>query len=198
MSTPAKVNFKMYQGSTFSEVLHWETNKKVYIPISSIPKAAPTVVTTTGAHSIPGVWRVRLENVGGMKEINSPDDEYYMGTATSNTTIELNAVNSLGFTAYTTGGVIEYNQPVDLTGYTARMQLREKLDSTTVLAEYTTENGKLLIDTATSKITIVVDAATTAAYTFNSAVYSLELVSSGSQVTQLMVGTITLVKEVTR
>lgn len=198
MSTPAKVNFKMYQGSTFSEVLHWETNKKVYIPISSIPKAAPTVVTTTGAHSIPGVWRVRLENVGGMKEINSPDDEYYMGTAISSTTIELNAVNSLGFTAYTTGGVIEYNQPVDLTGYTARMQLREKLDSTTVLAEYTTENGKLLIDIATSKITIVVDAATTAGYTFNSAVYSLELVSSGSQVTQLMVGTITLVKEVTR
>lgn len=198
MSTPSKVNFKMYQGSTFSEVLHWESNKKIYIPISNIAKAAPTIITTTGAHSLPGVWRVRVTNVGGMKEINSGTDEYYMGTATTSTTVELNAVNSLGYTTYTSGGVLEYNEPVNLTGFTARMQLREKLDSTTTLAEYTTENGKLTIDTATSKVTISVDATTTAGYTFNTAVYSLELVSSGGQVTQLILGNITLVKEVTR
>jgi hypothetical protein len=198
MSTPSKVNFKMYQGSTFSEVLHWESNKKVYIPISNIGKSAPTVITTSSAHSIPGVWRVRVTNVGGMKEINSADDEYYLGTSITSTTIELNAVNSLGYTAYTSGGVVEYNEPVNLTGFTARMQLREKLDSTTILAEYTTENGKLIVDTATSKVTINVDAITTAGYTFNTAVYSLELVSSGGQVNQLITGNITLVKEVTR
>lgn len=198
MSTPAKMNFKMYQGSTFSEVFHWESNKKVYIPISNIAKSAPTIITTSSVHSVPGVWRVRLANVGGMKEINNSEDEYYLGTSISTTTIELNAVNSLGFTAYTTGGVVEYNEPVNLTGYTARMQLREKLDSTVVLAEYTTENGNLIIDSATSKITISVTPEATAAYTFVSAVYSLELISTGSQVTQLATGTITLIKEVTR
>lgn len=188
----------MYQGSTFSEVLHWETNKKVYIPISTITKAAPTIVQTTIDHDLPGTWRVRLANVGGMKEINSAEDEYYLGTAITSTSVELNAVNSLGYTAYTSGGVLEYNQPIDLTGYTARMQLREKLDSTTILAEYTTENGKIVIDTATSKITVLVDPVTTAGYTFNTAVYSLELISSGNQVTQLIFGNITLIKEVTR
>lgn len=188
----------MYQGSTFSETLHWESNKKVYIPILAIAKAAPTIVQTTINHNLPGTWRVRLANVGGMKEINSAEDEYYLGTSISSTSVELNAVNSLGYTAYTSGGVLEYNEPVNLTGFTARMQLREKLDSTTVLAEYTTENGKIVIDTATSKITVLVDPITTAGYTFSTAVYSLEVISPGSQVTQLIVGNITLVKEVTR
>lgn len=196
MSAPAKVNFKMYQGSTFNEVLRWESSKKIYKTITGITQAAPCVITST-AHGVPDGWRVKVTNVGGMTDINS-SDTYHTATVLTADTIELNNINSLGFKAYTSGGVIEYNEPINLTGFTAKMQIREKLDSTTVIEELTTENGKLIVTPLTSQIQILIPAANTELYTFATAVYSLELISSGNIVTPLCNGTITLVKEVTR
>lgn len=194
--TPVKLSFKIYQGSTFNEVLRWESSKKVYKPITNITQAAPALVTSTG-HAIPDGWRAKITNVGGMTDINSTEN-YQTATVIDANTIEFNAVNSLGYKAYTTGGVLEYNEPVDLTGYTARMQIREKLDSTTTIKELTTENAGIVIDTANKKINLFISAADTAAFTFSSAVYSLELVSSTSVVSPLINGTLTLVREVTR
>ena len=196
MTAPSKINFKLYQGATFSEVLHWESATKAYAPITGITKAAPMVVTSTG-HTIPLNWRVKITNVVGMKEINSDDNYLTVSSVTSNS-LTFNELNSLAYTAYTSGGVLAYNTPVNLSGYTARMQLRTKIDDTTTLDEYTTINGKIQIDTVNYAITILVDAVTTAAYSFSSALYSLELVSGTGVVTQLATGTITLVKEVTR
>jgi len=194
--TPVKLGFKVYQGSTFSEVLRWESSKKVYKTITGITQSAPTVVTAT-SHSVPDGWRVKITNVGGMTEINSTDN-YHIATYIDSSNIEINALNSLGFKAYTTGGVVEYNEPVDLTGYTARMQIREKLDSSIVINELTTENGGIVIDTTNYKITVVISAANTALFTFNTAVYSLELISPTNEVYPFVNGVLTLVKEVTR
>lgn len=196
MTAPVKLNFKMYQGSTFSEVIRWESSTKAYAPITGITKAAPMVVSSN-AHGIPLGWRTKITNVVGMKEVNS-SDTYYTVTNTTLNSITFNAVNSLGYTDYTSGGVLEYNVPVDLTGYTARMQLRAKLADTNTIDEYTTQNGKILIDTAGYGITILVDPITTAGYNFTTALYSLEVVSGAGAVTQLAAGTITLIKEVTR
>lgn len=196
MAAPAKINFKVYQGSTFSEVLRWESSKKIYKNITGISQAAPCVVTSV-SHGVPDGWRVKITNVVGMKEINS-SETYHIATKASDDAIELNAINSIGYTAYTSGGVIEYNLPVDLTGYTARMQIREKLDSTTVIKELTTENGGIVIDTVKSQIKMIITAANTTLFTFNSAVYSLEMIAVDGTVTTLVNGTLTLVKEVTR
>ena len=35
---PAKINYKIYQGSTFQETLRWESETKTYVPISAITK----------------------------------------------------------------------------------------------------------------------------------------------------------------
>jgi tRNA threonylcarbamoyladenosine modification (KEOPS) complex Pcc1 subunit len=194
--SPAKISFKVYQGSTFTEVLRWESSKKVYKPITGITNAAPTVVTATD-HGVPDGWRIKITNVGGMTDINSAE-VYHQATKVDTNTIELNAVNSLGYKVYTSGGVVEYNEPIDLTGYTARMQIREKVDSTTTIKELTTENGGITLDITNSKITVTISATDTAAFTFASAVYSLELVSSTNVVTPLINGNISLVREVTR
>lgn len=196
MSTPTKINFKVYQGSTFSEVLRWETSKIVYKNIAGITKAAPAVVNVV-AHAVPDGWRVKITNVSGMKEINDSEN-FRVATVKTVDTIELNAVNAAGYTTYTSGGVLEYYEPKDLTGYTARMQIREKIDSTTTIDELTTENGKISIDTVNKTITLTISATATAAYTFGSAVYSLEMISSGGVVVPFANGTLTLVKEVTR
>jgi hypothetical protein len=196
---PAKINYKIYQGSTFQETLRWESETKTYVPISAITKDAPCVITTS-AHVIPLGWRVRVTNVAGMKEINSVgDDAYYLVTGKTSTTLSLNKVNSLGYTAYTSGGVVEYNTPVPLTGYTALMQIRETLESTTVIHQMTSAaGGGIQINTTDSTIFLTIPAAITTGFSFDSAVYSLELTNSSGVVTPFMAGNLTLVREVTR
>ena len=195
MTAPTKINFKIYQGSTFKEVLRWESATKGYSPISGITKSAPVVITAV-AHGVPVGWRAKITNVLGMKEINSADTYHTVTEATADT-ITINAVNALSYTDYTSGGVIEYNMPVDLTGYTARMQLRLKLEDIEFIHEMTTENGGITIDNVNKTINLNILATDTALFTFSSVVYSLELIS-GVEVTPFANGSITLVKEVTR
>ena len=107
MSTsPAKINFKMYQGSTFSELLRWESSRKIYKSITGITQAAPCIITAA-SHGVPNGWRVKVTNVVGMKEINSTDT-YNTATFVDANSIELNGINSVGYTAYTSGGILEY------------------------------------------------------------------------------------------
>ena len=195
---PAKINYKIYQGSTFQETFRWESETKVYVPISSIAKSAPCVVTTTTPHSLPIGWRFRVVGAGGMKEINSTGEEYHLSTLTpTTTTIEINQVNSLAYNTYTSGGVVEFNMPVSLSGYAARMQIRETVDSTTVIHEATTQNSQIVLDNTTKTIQITMLANVTQNFTFSTAVYSLELYN-GNNVIPFINGNLTLVQEVTR
>lgn len=196
MNQPSKLNLKIYQGSTFRETLRWESSTKVYKPITGITKAAPVVVTAP-SHGIPPGWRARITNVGGMKEINSASESYYTITDTTSDSVTINAVNAIGFTDYTTGGILEYNAPVDSTGYTGRMQIRSSLTSDTVILELTSANGRILIDTVNDTITIFISPTDTTTLDFKSAVYSLELIN-GSEVIPFLTGSVTLEKEVTR
>jgi hypothetical protein len=195
MAGPTKLNLKIYQGSTFRETLRWESALKVYAPISNISKTAPMVVTAAN-HGVPVGWRTKISGALGMKEANTGDN-YLVASEVAANTATFNSVNALNYTTYTGGGVLEYNQPVDLTGYTARMQIRSKLEDLTVLTELTTENNRILIDNTLKTITLTIPANVTAALNFQSAVYSLELVN-GSEVTPFIGGTVSLVKEVTR
>jgi molybdopterin-binding protein len=195
MVAPVKLNFKIYQGSTFREVLRWESSTKVYTPITGATKTAPLVVTAAG-HGMPAGWRCSISNVVGMKELNSLGT--IIGTDVTANTVIFNGVNSVDYATYTSGGILSYNEPVDITGYTARMQIRAKLTSTDFLDELTTANGKIVIDDAVYKtITIEIPATETAAYTFKTGVYSLELVN-GSDVIPFIYGDITLVPEITK
>lgn len=189
-----KINFKIVQGSTFTEVLRYESSTKVYTPITAVFKAAPMVITAAG-HNILNGWRAKISNVGGMTEANNLDWIIVSNVAGDN--ITFNSVNAAGFKDYTSGGVLEYNQPVSLSGITARMQIREKLTSTTTIQELTTENGMIVVNDTTKTIVLQIPATTTAAYTFKSAVYSLELIS-GTTIIPFIHGNITLDKEVTR
>lgn len=194
---PTKQNFKIYQGSTFDPKLRWESPVKGYAPITAITRSAPVVITSN-THTIPIGWRVRPTNILGMTELNSAENTYYTVSETSINTVTINSINSLGFKDYVSGGVLEYNVPVDLTGFTARMQLREKLESEVVLLELTTVNGKIVIDNVLKTISLLISATETASLEFSQAVYSLELISSGGVVTTLCFGNISVTKEVTR
>lgn len=88
--------------------------------------------------------------------------------------------------------------PINLTGYTAKMQVRQSVSSPDVLLELSTTNGKIQITPATGTVTLVFDATTTAAITWKRGKYDLELTSTGGTVTRLLEGQIAVSQEVTR
>jgi hypothetical protein len=77
--------------------------------ISNITQANPAVVTYTGSDNFVNGDTVRITNVNGMSEINNESDERYTiaGVNTGANTFQLVGVDSSGFAAYTSGGIIQ-------------------------------------------------------------------------------------------
>jgi hypothetical protein len=193
---PARLNLKLIQGSSFTQEIRWESNTKVYRAIASIQKSAPVEISTIEAHGIPERWRVKISNVQGMKEINS--DEYVVVSNVLPGSFQLNSINAIGYTMYTSGGVVEYNAPVGLAGYSARMQIRPSVSSEVVLLELTSADNEIVVNDEDKVIAITISAAESMELDFKTAVYSLEMIGPAGNVVTLVNGTVSLVKEVTR
>ena len=88
--------------------------------------------------------------------------------------------------------------PVDMTGWTARMQIRPEVDSEIVIADLTTENGGITIEPLEGKINLYLSDVETSAFGFESAVYDIELVDQSGDVHRDIEGKIKLSPEVTR
>lgn len=188
------------QGKTFTMVLRWESEPTIYRPITAIQQTAPVRMTvdTTG---LPDGWRCAITNVKGMTEINAEannlkDKDFKPVKVVDADTLEINEINAAGFKAYASGGILQYNTPVDLTSYTARMAVKDKVGGT-VLHSLTTENTGIVINTSANTITLTISATETAAFTWKAGVYDLELVSATGVVTALLAGKVTVSKEVT-
>jgi hypothetical protein len=90
----------------------------------------------------------------------------------------------------------------DLTGYTARMQIRRTIDSATPMLSLTSPtvsgNGITVMDGANNAISININDATTSLVD-SSGLYDLEIIkTSTGQVSRLIQGTVTLSREVTK
>lgn len=88
--------------------------------------------------------------------------------------------------------------PINLTGYSARMQVRQSVVSPDVLLELSTTNGKISISPITGTITLIFSEATTAAITWKRGKYDLEVVALNGAVTRLIQGEISVSQEITR
>lgn len=89
--------------------------------------------------------------------------------------------------------------PIDLTGYTARMQVRKSAQSSTIIVELTTENSRITITPLTGEIDLFISGADTTAITERgNAVYDLELVEAGGEPLKLVRGTVSFIEEVTK
>lgn len=90
----------------------------------------------------------------------------------------------------------EAGNPIDLTGMTARMQLRRQYKSTDVLIELTTANSRIIFDPFIGKITLRIAAVDTDNLT-GSGVYDLELIN-GATINRILEGGFTICAEVTK
>ena len=107
-----------------------------------------------------------------------------------NVTAHQGATFNLDLT-YKVGGVA-----VDLTGFSAAMQVREKPSSQTAVLSLV-DPADITLGGAAGTIAITATAAATAALTPGAYRYDLEL-DSGSDVTRLLRGSFTIVAEVTK
>lgn len=196
-----KQNLAIVQGSTFSQTLRWGTLPFLFATISAISNTAPVRITTTGAHGILDGWRVAVVDAEGLTELNAASNppkatDFRQATLVDTTHIEFNPISAAGFEAYTSDGYLQWYTPHDLTGYTARMAIKNKVGGT-VLLSLTTENGGIELDDSAKTITLNISATDTAALTWTTGTYDLEMVSSTGVVTPLMYGSVSVTKEIT-
>lgn len=88
--------------------------------------------------------------------------------------------------------------PIDITGYSARMHLREDIEDTAFIIELLDTNGRITLGGANGEIDLFIADNDTEALTIESGVYDLEVESPGGDVTRLLMGRFTLSLEVTR
>ena len=89
--------------------------------------------------------------------------------------------------------------PINLTGCTAKMQIRSVVTSSAIILELSTANSRLSIDGSLGKISLYVsDEDTAMLEAIKGAVYDLEVYFPDGTVTRLCEGKISISAEVTR
>jgi hypothetical protein len=191
------VDLEIKQGSTFQRIVRFEKEPFMFAPITAILARTPARFTAT-AHGIPDGWRVAIVGMAGAKaaavDFPPADDEFYPATKIDTNTVEINELVSADIGKTASGSLCFYT-PVSLTGATARMQIKNKVGGTELLL-LDTANTRLVLDTAAYTISMQIDADDTAAITWTSGVYDLEL-EVGGVVYPVLDGTVKVIKEVT-
>lgn len=191
------------KGRTFRLPIRWESAVYDYAPIQSISSTAPCRVVTSVPHGLPDGWRVAVESVEGMVEINSEnsppqDADYRRVKVLTPTEVEFNDLNPSLFSPYTSGGYLRFKRPIDLTGCSALMQIRPSATDNTVLLELSSANGRIQIQPS-GVLVVSVEPLDTINATWTSGVCDLEVAFPSGAVHPLFLSTrVSLVAEVSR
>lgn len=198
----ASFDFTINQGATFNPVLKYSQPQFTVKPITGLTNSGQAVVTAAG-HGLTVDWPVWIVGVGGMQQINhrstdlSNASKAYFGYFVDANTIRLN-LDTTRFSAYTSGGELLYHPPIDLTNFTARMEIRVNITDADPVVTLTTENGGITLGGAAGTIALLIDATATALLTFLTGVYDLEVVDGSGVVTRILSGNVSVSAEVTR
>ena len=136
------------RGKTFTLVIRWGTEPIVYKAITAIQQSAPVRITAVG-HGLVDGWPVAVTNAKGMTEINAEannvrDSDFHPATVIDADTIEINDINASGFKPYASGGIIQFNTPVDLAGYKARDTIKKKVGKNMLICTGAGTTGSVL------------------------------------------------------
>lgn len=196
------VDINIVKGKTFEFMYRYADHDLVYKPISAIPSIAP-IRLTVPAHSIPDGWPIRIEGVRQPVELNTEDDAYYIATTVDTNTIELNTVRADEWRPYSSGGSVIFNRPFDLTGCSARMQIRDRVDGSLLLTlssdPSTAPDGEIEVDFNLASLIVRLSPAVTSGITWSRGVYDLELITPDGNVYPVTeVSKVTIGAEVTK
>lgn len=117
-----------------------------------------------------------------------------MKPAKTKLTIYQGATFRKRFTWYSPGGT----QPIDLTGCTARMQVRLEIDDPAVLLDLTTENGGITLGGVAGTVDLLVSDTDTSHISWDTGVFDLEIKFANGDVVRMVYGPVVVSPEVTR
>ncbi len=167
----------------------WDLNV-VYKQPASITNVVGngTTVTYTAANSFSAGQTVSIDQV--MPYIYNLQNVTIATASTTQFTVTNGATGT-----YISGGLA--TAPVNITGYTAKMQMRSYPDNATAVLTLTTENGGITITGATGNIDLHATATQTGAINQGPYNYDIEIYS-GASVTRVVQGQVEVSAQVTR
>lgn len=200
---PIEQDIELLQGATFASSLQWCQPNATFQVITNVQVGLPTLLTVpnhglTGTTPIP-TW---ITNVRGPTDLNTKG---YRDTCPRFVTVvDANTLavdfDSGSLPAWQGGGVLTTYAPMNLTGYTAEMQIRPAPGDPNLLLQIDTTMlvGGITITGATGTIALLITAAQTEAMTFLNASYDLLLTApDGVTVTRLAQGAVSVSPGVT-
>ena len=154
-----ELNTNVYKiASTATNTMELFNTANIGVTITGATAANPVVITAV-AHGLANTDEIAIFDVGGMVEINGLG--FTVANKTANT-FELSGINGTGYTAFTTGGVI--NNAIDGSAYSAYTEggeVRERVTTVSGLDHLEGETVSVLAEGATHPTKVVVSGAIT-------------------------------------
>lgn len=116
-----------------------------------------------------------------------------MAAGTYDITIEQGATFTLNLRWLDSEGT-----PIDITGYTARMQVRRKYSDKTSVLSLTSQDNEIILGDSLGTIDVTASDEKTAAINIKAGVYDLELETPSGDVVRLVQGTAVISPEATK
>lgn len=85
------------------------------LTITAITQANPAVVTVSSIETLVNGDSIVIQGVAGMTQVNFDGSNIYTVANIAGATFELSGIDSSAFTAYSSGGTVEYGEAVNYT-----------------------------------------------------------------------------------
>lgn len=180
---------RIIRGATYRDTRRLMQPPKVYRPLTAVAPTAPLRLTVTD-HGLAGDWLAWVIGTIRPPELNrAPGRQipHRVDVVDANT-LEINSLSGVGMNPDAGSGQLVYQPPVDLTGATARLIIREREEGGATLLELTSGAG--ITTPASGTLAVEIDADATQAITWTAGWYHLDITFSDGTVSRFFRGAV--------
>lgn len=184
---PACTPLRLIRGATYRDTRRLMQPIREYRAVSAIIAAAPLSLTVPG-HGLVGDWLAWVTGTTGLPDLNRTPGRQnpHRVEVVDADTLKINCANGAGARPESGAGQLIYQPPVDLTGATARLTIREREDGGAALLELAVAAG------APGTLVVEISAAETAAIDWVSGWYNLDVTFADGTVSRFFHGPVTV------
>ena len=188
---PACMPLRLVRGATYRDTRRLMQPPKEYRDIQAIDADAPLRLTVP-AHGLASDWLAWVIGTTGLPDLNRepPRQLPHRVEIIDADTLEINSLSGVGFKPAAGAGQLVYQPPVDLTGATAKLLIREAEEDGATLLELTTGAG--ITHSAPGTLVVEITAAVSAAIAWTSGWYHLEITFPDGTVSRFFKGPVTV------
>lgn len=206
-----QIDIVITRGKTFEFGFLYADDESRQVLITGMPSKVPLRLTVVG-HDLPDGWPFWVSCVKSPAELNTAvdsDDAYevmsadpYIVKVVDADTIEVPGVVASCWKAFSGPGVLITRPPVDLTGWSCRAQVRDKVGGNVLFSWHSdpAENpdGEAVVDVALGAFFLKIDADTAKDLDWKRGLYDAEAIAPGGEVYPLTaISSVTVEDEVT-